>query len=120
VRLATMSATLMMFAVLVGCDQLTQQKSPAPAAKAKPRPNNMAHRFVLTKLSGGVAFDTQTGQICRTWDWAPGGKPPKPNDNGVVLQQSFGDLAPTCVSLYKEYPSGSVDSQVEAVSEDSN
>lgn len=112
-----------MFAILavtVGCDQVTQQKPSAPVAKAKPsRQTSAAHRFVLTKFDGGVAFDTQTGQICRTWDWAPGGEPATPNDKGIRLQRSFGELAPTCISLYTEYPS-SADSVIETVSEDAS
>lgn len=57
------------------------------------------HRFQLTKFAGGVAFDTQTGQICRTWDWEPSGKP---SDTGA--QRSFGEYAPTCLDLYNRFP----------------
>jgi hypothetical protein len=110
VRLSSMSAILVMLAVLVGCDQPTEQKQKqvTPVAKAKPpRQASLAHRFTLTKFDGGVAFDTQTGQICRTWDWEPGGESAKPNAKGIVLQRSFGELTPTCISLYTQYPSGS-------------
>jgi hypothetical protein len=120
VRLAAASATLSLslLAVMVGCDQLTQQKPPAPVAKTKPRPTNMAHRFVLTKLDGGVAFDTQTGQICKTWGWEPTGKPAAVDpSSGMVPQRSFGEFAPTCLSLYQQYPS-SPDSAIEAISDE--
>ena len=65
------------------------------------------HRFVLTKFNGGVAFDTQTGQICRTWDWESGGEPAKSDPKtGFTPQRVFGEFAPTCLSLYQQYPSG--------------
>lgn len=66
----------------------------------------VAHRFVLTKFDGGVAFDTQTGQICKTWEWQPIGEPAKADANGNRAQRAFGEFAPTCLSLYQEYPSG--------------
>jgi len=69
--------------------------------------NRAAHRFVLTKFDGGVAFDTQTGQICRTWDWLPVGGHPKANaETGTTPQIAFGEYAPTCLFLYEQYPSG--------------
>ena len=48
-----------------GCDQLNQK---AASGKAKPAKETPGHRFVLTRSDDSVAFDTQTGQICRTWD----------------------------------------------------
>src|SRR5260370_20319756 len=66
-----------------------------------------AHRFVLTRYEGGVAFDTQTGQICRTWDWQPAGKTAKQDpQTGLTPQHYFGELAPTCISVYQQYASG--------------
>ena len=94
---------------LYGCEEFapnaTQQpKKPQSVTKESRVP---VHRFVLTKFAGGVAFDTQTGQICRTWDWSILGKPEKPDPvTGIVPQRSFGEQSPTCVSLYKDYPSG--------------
>jgi hypothetical protein len=65
------------------------------------------HRFVLTRTDYDVAFDTQTGQICRTWAWQPLGKPAKPDpESGNAPQRKFGEYAPTCLSLYQTYPSG--------------
>jgi hypothetical protein len=76
------------------------------------------HRFVLTRESGDVAFDTQTGQICRTWEWAPVGKAPKPDpESGNRAQRSFGEFTPTCLSLYQRYPSG-VNNQSEALADE--
>jgi hypothetical protein len=64
-------------------------------------------RFVLTKYDAGVAFDTQTGQLCKTWEWTPIGKePPVDKESGGRAQRTLGEFAPTCVSLYKEFPSG--------------
>lgn len=92
-----------------GCDQLidTQKAKPIKPV-AVPKENRVpVHRFVLTKFDGGVAFDTQTGQICRTWDWQPGGKPEKANpETGWRPQRTFGEFAPTCLSVYQQYASG--------------
>ena len=98
--------------LLQGCDQLSpsQKKveaSTAPVAKSRSSKPPL-HRFVLTKsLDEGVAFDTQTGQICRTWDWSPVGQAAKPDPNsGNVPQRKIGEFAPTCLSLYQRFPSG--------------
>jgi hypothetical protein len=59
-------------------------------------------------MNASVAFDTQTGQICRTWDWQPIGAPSKTDPvSGNTPQRSFGEFAPTCLSLYKDFPSTS-------------
>jgi hypothetical protein len=119
----TLSIALLAMIVSVGCDQLTQQtqqKTPAPASAPKSKANRVAvHRFVQTKFDGGVAFDSQTGQICRTWDWSPIAKPAKSDaDTGLVPQRAFGEYAPTCLSLYEKYPSGT-DSGAEVISDES-
>ena len=90
--------------ILVGCDQL----DPTATKKANLPKETRAplHRFVLTRTDEGVAFDTQTGQICRTWDWKLVTKPSKPDpETGTIPQRSFGELAPTCLYLYEQYPS---------------
>ena len=103
----------------IGCDQLLQQQKPAaPVAKSK-ETRVAAHGFVLTKVDGGVAFDTQTGQICRTWDWQPIGKSAQIDPStGNTPQRAFGEFAPTCISLYAKYPSGT-ESGPEVISEGS-
>jgi hypothetical protein len=111
--------------LLQGCDELQQQTHQQPTAPPTPAQKSKvnrvaAHRFVLTKFNGGVAFDTQTGQICRTWDWSLSGKPATPDPvSGIVPQRSYGELAPTCLSLYQQYPSGA-DSGTEVVVDDSS
>ena len=106
----------------IGCDQILDKptaQAPAPAPIAKSPHRRMAHRFVLTKYTGDVAFDTQTGQICRTWDWVQTG-PLARDAKGVRLQWSFGELAPTCIVLYNGYQSGTyteADIAVEAAPE---
>jgi hypothetical protein len=119
----TLLLTLLATMVLMGCDQLSQPQkatTPTPTPKAKVNRVAAAHRFVLTKFNGGVAFDTQTGQICRTWDWELTGKPAKPDpSSGTVPQREYGELAPTCLSLYQQYPSGA-DSGTEVVLDDSS
>jgi hypothetical protein len=96
--------------VLSGCDDLnpsqTSNKPPAKMVAAKKDERAPVHRFVLTRYDSDVAFDTQTGQICRTWDWSPIGKVPKPDpDSGSSPQRKFGEFTPTCASLYQQYPS---------------
>ena len=91
------------------CDLNQKPAPPKPAAAAKPP----LHRFVFTRFptDAGVAFDTQTGQICKTWLWFPSGPAAKPDpENGTTPQRVIGEFAPTCLSLYQKYPSGSGDS----------
>ncbi len=104
-------AVLLTLICLVGCDELNNQLNGPPNKTAKPTVTQKVnrvpvHRFVLMRTDGNVAFDTQTGQICRSWEWAPLGKPAKPDAEGNTPQRQFGELAPTCLSLYQQYPSG--------------
>ena len=91
---------------LVGCDQiasLNQKKQPSEKAGLRPS----ARRFVLTNFGADAAFDTQTGQLCRTWDWKLTGKADQKDPiTGLTPQAKLGQLAPTCLSLYTQYPSG--------------
>jgi hypothetical protein len=94
---------LLLLLTLAGCDQLNPK---ATSTKAKPAKETPVHRFALSRADEGVAFDTQTGQICRTWDWKPGGKPSKPDpESGFAPQRTLGEFAPTCLYLYEQYPS---------------
>lgn len=88
------------------CDFGGDEKK-ATKEQAKPEPPRPGlHRFVLTK-DASVAFDTQTGQICKTWGWEPTGKPLDADPvSGNRPQRQFGEFAPTCLSLYQMYPSG--------------
>ncbi len=97
----TASLTLL---ILGGCSPAaqTQRKTDPPEPKSQ-RPG--LHRFVLTRAGVDVAFDTQTGQICRTWEWAPTGPAPKPASD-FPRQRESGEFAPTCLSLYQTFPSG--------------
>jgi hypothetical protein len=96
------------FVGLSGCDELNQTPNkPVKAVAAKKDNRVPVHRFVLTRNDFDVAFDTQTGQLCRTWDWSPLGKPSKPDpDTGGSPQRKFGEFAPTCLATYVQYPSG--------------
>ena len=104
---------------LFGCDQLTNPPSPQTTKVAPQKSTGgdrePVHRFVLAQHDYDVAFDTQTGQICRTWDWQVAGKPPS-IESGVVPQRQFGELAPTCLSLYLQYRSTGT-SQAESTSD---
>jgi hypothetical protein len=104
--------------LLVGCDQFMAGRK---QSKVTVKENRVpVHRFVLTKYDGGVAFDTQTGQICRTWEWSAMGKASKPDpETGGVPQRTFGEFAPTCISLYEKYPSGT-NPQSESIPDEPN
>jgi hypothetical protein len=97
---------------LASCDQLNNQTNRPPNKAPKPtvvekESRVPVHRFVLTRNDFNVAFDTQTGQICRTWGWVPLGKPEKPDvATGSAPQRQFGEFSPTCLSLYQQFPSG--------------
>jgi hypothetical protein len=106
--------------IFSGCDQLNTPANKSSSTKGQTAKENRVpvHRFVLTRYDAGVAFDTQTGQLCRTWDWKLMGKAAKPDEqSGTVPQRSVGELTPTCLSLYQGYPSG-VTTQSEALSDD--
>lgn len=94
---------------LLGCEDINKHtsKQSQPAITKVP-PKRPIHRFVaLSKFGGDVAFDSQTGQLCRTWDWQLTGKQPTPDPStGSVPQLKLGQLAPTCLSLYDQYQSG--------------
>jgi hypothetical protein len=64
-----------------------------------------------TQFGAGVAFDTQTGQLCRTWDWNPVGKLPVPDAAGNVPQRSLGEFTPTCLSVYQRFSSSGYEQQ---------
>ena len=98
-----------------GCEQAKPEKP----EKVKVIKQNRVpvHRFTITRDSN-VAFDTQTGQICRTWEWEPKGKQ-QFSDDGSAIPRSFGEFAPTCLSVYQNYPSGT-DVQSESVQEPPN
>jgi hypothetical protein len=110
-RFAVTLAALVM-AQQSGCDSSGTKPAPTPAVKtvaAKPP----LHRFILPRFPAddGVAFDTQTGQICKTWGWQPVGKAATPDPvTGNSPQRIIGEFAPTCLSIYEKYPSGVGDS----------
>jgi hypothetical protein len=85
---------------LQSCEVPTQQKK-EPVKAAAPRPG--LHRFILTRFGIDVALDTQTGQLCRTWDWTPTSEAPRTNPLAEVKP---GQYAPLCLTLYQQYPSG--------------
>jgi hypothetical protein len=95
---------------IIALTQSSCDFSPAKTATLKPVAQKPPlHRFVLPRFPAddGVAFDTQTGQICKTWAWSPVGANPKPDPvTGNTAQRLIGEFAPTCLSLYEKYPSG--------------
>jgi hypothetical protein len=87
---------------LAACDKLT------PSTITVKVPDQGEHfptrRFELVEHDANVAFDTQTGQLCKTWGWQPTGKPVKVDpDTGSAPRRSLGEFAPTCLSLYISY-----------------
>jgi hypothetical protein len=96
-------------AQLLGCEEASKDSGHVPA-QATPSvqtesPHPEAHRFVLAEHHTDVAFDTLTGQLCRTWDWSVIGTTNKPDPvTGSVPQRTPGELTPTCLSLYEQNP----------------
>jgi hypothetical protein len=87
-----------------GCDNFNLQGRKAAPALRKPKPaTGPLHRFVLTRFGQDTAFDTQTGQLCRTWDWLPAGAPRTGNE---ALEKKPGQFTPLCLTLYQQFPSG--------------
>jgi hypothetical protein len=87
-----------------GCEDLLQQK-PAKIKVVK-ESRVPVRRFIPTR-DMDVAFDTQTGQLCKTWEWVPTAKlTPQQETSGIHPERSPGEFAPSCVSLYKNFPSG--------------
>lgn len=111
-------AVISAFLGLSGCDALNLNQKPNKATRTVTAQKNNrvpVHRFVPVRNNYDVAFDTQTGQLCRTWVWLPTGKPPKPDpETGNAPQRTLGEFAPTCLYLYEQYPSG-MDTQSESM-----
>lgn len=106
-RPAVLIALLAVAALSLSCDEYEIRKKQSPTPVTKPKATHAIHRFAMTRYDGGVAFDTQTGQICKTWGWQPTGKAAAVDPiSGMTPQRAFGEFAPTCLSLYSEYPSG--------------
>ena len=100
------------------CNTPVQDKSPAspernehrkalPLGQPPEQPHPAVHRFELTPHSYDVAFDTQTGRICRTWDWGVSGTGSAPDPvSGKTSERKWGEFSPTCLDLYREHLSG--------------
>ena len=52
---------------LVGCS--TKQPPPSPLKSALAQSPGV-QRFIPANSDSSVALDTQTGRLCRTWNWA--------------------------------------------------
>jgi hypothetical protein len=78
--------------LLSGCEEFPITTKPATSKTVKVPPlakesRVPVRRFILTKYDAGVAFDSQTGQLCRTWEWALVNKPAaKADESGNVPQ----------------------------------
>jgi len=105
------SFALLFLSMTVGCDDIAKgfgYVSAKAIQQAKREPATPTHRFATMNFGADVGFDSQTGQICRTWDWKPLGKGAKPDaETGETPQRKFGEFTPTCLSLYQQYPSAS-------------
>ncbi len=99
---------------LVLIQQACPSDQPNKAPQHTPQRQSPTHRFVITR-DIDLAFDTQTGQLCRTWDWSPVAPPAKANTEGATPQRVPGELTPTCLSLYEKYPTVALSSEPVAV-----
>lgn len=94
-KIATYLLTsLLLYQQSNGCDQTQTQPKVGPAKMERPP----IHRFENVSLpsSPGVALDTVTGQLCRTWEWVYREKN-APGRGGL-------DTLPTCLSIYQGTP----------------
>jgi hypothetical protein len=113
------SSLLLVTLLLTGCQDFPIVTRPekvqaqTPAVKVSRVP---VHRFVMTKYNADVAFDTQTGQLCRTWAWQSIAKK-TPEQELKGIPSAMGEYSPTCIDLYKQFPSGSATSS-EALAEE--
>ena len=86
---------------LCSCDKLTHTITVKVPEQDEHFPTR---RFELVEHNADVAFDAQTGQLCKTWEWQPVGKPGKVDpETGTAPQRTLGEFAPTCLSLYISY-----------------
>jgi hypothetical protein len=96
-RTATAVGLTVALLFIAGCDDLAKefgyQKS-QPAKSQQQSSSTPTHRFMANSHNVDLAFDTQTGQLCRTWDWSPIAPEAKPNAQGGVPQRMVGDLTP--------------------------
>jgi hypothetical protein len=86
-----------------GCPTDEKKEEPPKKVAQAPHPQTPTHRFVLTR-DIDLAFDTQTGQLCRTWDWQPVAPQTKPTAEGLMPQRKPGEYTPTCLTLYQQNP----------------
>lgn len=89
-------AVIALLAVQSECNQApSKPQAPPPQRTIAP-----IRRFVLARPQTDVAFDTQTGQLCRTWEWSPA----LTNEKQPWVEMKPGQFTPLCVELYKKYP----------------
>jgi hypothetical protein len=98
------SVWLLVIAVLLGCDASdlsTVRSTPNAAAKASASDNCPdVQRFQLTSQGYGIALDTKTGQLCRTFDSSLETMPEKHYPPGtVVFKSATPQHLPLCADL---------------------
>jgi hypothetical protein len=123
-----MRSVVLMFVMpliaLVGCDDMAKGFGYVPAKpdtrpRAKQERLSPTHRFILTRYGANVALDTETGQLCRTWDWQPTGKGVKTDPfTGANPERMFGEFTPTCLLLYQQYPTMGSSNDAVAITEE--
>jgi hypothetical protein len=92
-----------------GCNNIAKQLGYVPentVPSNQQKLNSYAspiYRFVLAPGNAKVAFDTQTGQLCVTCDWAPLA-PEAKSKNVAIPQRIPRELAPTCITVFAQYP----------------
>ena len=82
---------------MTGCEQLAEQSKPSSPAPSSV-PERLSHpigRFEkIQNFRVDVALDSQTGQLCKTWEWQ------STNRNTPDPYETL----PTCDLLYKTFP----------------
>ncbi len=106
-KVSAIISLLVVTVLTSGCDNPNLNQNPKKVAAPKPRSAKQPlHRFVLTRLGVDIAFDTQTGQLCKTWEWQITNTLKPDAISGMQPQAKPGEFAPLCLSLYNQSPSG--------------
>lgn len=85
-------AVLLLLAT-VACDQLAKETETGPTRPTENRSHPIGRFEKIQNFRVDVALDTQTGQLCKTWEWQSTNRnSPDPYEN-----------LPTCAFLYGNF-----------------
>lgn len=105
--------SLLVLSGLIGCGSGQQSRSAGKVPR--PLPTQGYQRFIPIAHGQGFlsfpywAFDTKTGQLCKTWDWQSNSAAAKRaqesgNASGLTGLDAAAQDTETCKYLWKTYP----------------